>query len=79
MSTNLEYIASKRQGKWESRRQASDAQREKGQLRSIVRDKKQRILFVWRTKWKFCSGVEKMRNPSGHQFKVKMGGSEKKN
>ena len=36
MSTNLEYKARERQGKRESRRQASEAQREKGQLRSIV-------------------------------------------
>ena len=27
---------------------------------------------------KFCSGGEKMRNPSGHQCKVKMSGSENK-
>ena len=46
MSTNLEYKARERQGKRESRRQASEAQREKGQLRSIVRDKKQRRLFL---------------------------------
>ena len=26
----------------------------------------------------FVAGVEKMRNPSGHQFKVKMSGSKKK-
>ena len=46
MSTNLEYRARERQGKRESRRRASEAQREKGQLRSIVRDKKQRRLFL---------------------------------
>ena len=34
--------------------------------------------FVGKTTWKFCSGGEKMRNPSGHQCKVKMSGSEKK-
>ena len=46
MSTNLEYRATERQGKRESRLQANEAQREKGQLRSIVRDKKQRRLFL---------------------------------
>ena len=46
MSTNLEYRARERQGKRKSRRQASEAQREKVQLRSIVRDKKQRRLFL---------------------------------
>ena len=46
MSTTLEYRASERQGKRESRRQASEAQREKRQLRSIVRKKKQRRPFL---------------------------------
>ena len=39
MSANLEYRARERQRKRESRRQASEAQREKGQ-RSGARDKK---------------------------------------
>ena len=47
MSTNLEYRGRQRQGKRESRRQASEAQGEKGQLGSIVRDKKQRRLFCF--------------------------------
>ena len=34
--------------------------------------------FVGKTTWRFFSGGEKMRNPSGHQCKVKMRGSEKK-
>ena len=78
MSTNLEYRASERQGKRKSRRQASEAQREKGQLRYIVWDKAKETFFVGRTKWKFCSGDEKIRNPSGHQCMVKMSGSGKK-
>ena len=50
-------------GKRESRRQASEAQREKGQQRSRARDKKQRRhFFVGRTTSKFCSGGNKMRN-----------------
>ena len=66
-------------GKRESRRQASEAQREKGRQRSRARDKKQRRhFFVGRTTWKFCSGGDKMRNSSGHQCKVKMSGSENK-
>ena len=42
MSTNLEYSARERQGKRESRRQASETQREKGRQRSRARHKKQR-------------------------------------
>ena len=43
MSTNLEYRAGERPRKRESRRQASEAQREKGRQswRSRARDKKQ--------------------------------------
>ena len=79
MSTNLECRAWERQRKRESRRQASEAQREKGQQRSRARDKNKGDSFlVGKTTWKFCSGGEKMRNPSGHQCKVKMSGSEKK-
>ena len=49
MSTNLEYRARERQGKRESRRQAREAQGEKGQLGSIVRDKNKGDFFVGRT------------------------------
>ena len=42
MSTNLEYRSGERQRKRESRRWASEAQREKGRQRSRARDKKQR-------------------------------------
>ena len=50
MSTNLEYRAREGQRKRESRRQASKAQREKGQQTSRARDKKQkRHFFVGRT------------------------------
>ena len=79
MSTNLEYRARERQRKRESRRQASEAQREKGRQRSRARDKKQRRhFFVGRITWKFCSGGDKMGNASsGHQWKVKISGSEK--
>ena len=77
MSTNLQCRAWERQWKRESRRQTSEAQREKGQQRSRARDKKQRrLIFVGKTTWKFCSGGEKMRNPSGHQCNMKMSGSE---
>ena len=79
MSTNLEYRARRRLRKRESRRQASEAQREKGWQRSRARDNKTKETFcVGRTTWKFCSGGDKMRNASGHQCKVKMSGSEKK-
>jgi len=79
MSTNLEYRTGERQRKIESRRQASEAQPEKGRHRSRARDKKQsRHFFVRRTTWKFCSGGDKMRNASGHQCKEKMSGSKKK-
>ena len=46
MSTNLEYRARERQRKIESRRQVSEAQREKGRQRSRARDKKQRRHFL---------------------------------
>ena len=45
MSTNLEYRARETQGKRESRRLATEAQREKGRRRSRARDKKQRRHF----------------------------------
>ena len=73
MSTNLEYRAIEGQRKRESRRQASEAQRKKGRQRSRARDKKQRsyfIVVVGRSTWKFCSGGNKIRNASGHQYKV---------
>ena len=69
MSTNLEYRAGERQRKRESRRQASEAQREKS---------KGDIFFVGSTTWKFCSGGDKIRNASGHQCKIKMSGSKEK-
>ena len=79
MSTNLECRARERPRKRESRRQASEAQREKGRQRSGARDKKQRRhFFVERRTLKFCSGGNKMRNASGHQGKVKMSGNGKK-
>ena len=79
MSTNLEYRAGERQRKRESRRHASEAQREKGRQRSRARDKQQRRhFFGTRTTSHFCSCSEKIRNASGHQCKVKMSGSEKK-
>ena len=79
MSTNLEYREGERQRKRESRRQAGEAQRVKGRQRSRARDKKQRRhFFVGRITWKFCSGGDKMGNASsGHQWKVKISGSEK--
>ena len=78
MSTNLEYRTGEILRKRESRRQASEAQREKGRQRSRARDKKQwRHSFVERTTGKFCSGSDKMRNASSHQCKVKMRGSER--
>ena len=40
--------------------------------------KQRRHFFVERTTSKYCSEREKMRNASGHQWKVKMSGSEKK-
>ena len=50
MSTNLEYGARERQRKRESRRQASEAQLEKGRQESRARDKKERIyVFVGKT------------------------------
>ena len=47
MSTNLEYRAGERHRKRESRRQASEAQREKGRQswRSRARDKKTKEAF----------------------------------
>ena len=82
MSTSLEYRARERQRKRESRRQACEAQREKGRQRSRARDKKNKnkgdFIFCWKNNMKICSGGDKIRNASGHQYKVKMSGSEKK-
>ena len=51
MSTNLDYRARETQRKRASRRQASEAPREKGRQRFRARDKKQRthFCFVGRT------------------------------
>ena len=46
MSTNLEYRAGQRQRKRESRRQGSEAQREKWRQRSRVRDKNKGDIFL---------------------------------
>ena len=77
MFTNLEYKARERQRKRESRRRASEAQREIRRQRSRARDEKQRRHFLLEFSSN-KSGVDKMRNASGHQCKVKMSGSEKK-
>ena len=75
-STNLEYRATERQRIRESRRQASEAQREKGYKDLERKRKKQRRpFFVGRTTWKFLSSGEKMRNARATNA---MGGSEKK-
>ena len=80
MSTNLEYIARERQRKRESRRLASETQREKGRQGFRARDEKlKEIFFCWKNNMEIlCSGGDKMRNASSHQCKVKMSGSEKK-
>ena len=46
MSTNLEYRARERLRKRESRRQASEAQREKGRQRFKARDKNKGDIFL---------------------------------
>ena len=46
MSTNLEYRAGERQRKIESRRQASEAQREKGRQRSSQEIKNKGDIFL---------------------------------
>ena len=46
MSTNLEYRAGERQKNRESRRQASEAQQEKGRQRSRARDKNPGVHFL---------------------------------
>ena len=79
MSTNLEYRARERQRKRESRRQASEAQREKDD-RDLEREiKKQRRHFLLEEQHEnVVAAVTKLRNASGQQCKVKMSGSEKK-
>ena len=79
MSTNLEYRARERQRKRESRRQASEAQREKDD-RDLEREiKKQRRHFLLEEQHEnVVAAVTKMRNASGQHCKVKMSGSEKK-
>ena len=78
MSTNLEYRAREKQRKRESGWQASEAQREKGRQGLRVRDKKPKeTFFVGRTTGKFCSGIDKMRNASGNQCKVKIAAVKK--
>ena len=71
MATILEYKAR------ESRRQASEAQREIGRQRSRVRDKHKGDIFLLEFSSN-KSGGDKMSNASGRQCKVKMSGSEKK-
>ena len=73
MPTNLEYRAGERLRKRESRRQASEAQREKGR-QSLKRGHHEN----WKNNMKILSGGDKMRNATGYQCKVKMSGSEKK-
>ena len=52
MSTNFEYKERGRQGKSESRRQVSKAQREKERQRARARDKKQGSKFCWKNNLK---------------------------
>ena len=63
MSTNLENRERETQRKRESRRQASEAQREKSnrELQQEIKNK-----GIGTTTWKCCSGGEKMRNATGH-------------
>ena len=53
---------------------------EKNSDRELEREIKNRgNIFGWKNNIKkFCSGEEEMRNPSGHQCKLKMRGSKKK-
>ena len=68
MSTNLEYKERERQRWRESRRQASETQREEKRLIARARDKKKKgNMFCWRYNKKFCGAVEKMRNAKCHQ------------
>ena len=81
MSTNLEFRTRESQRKEKVGGRPAKLNEKKGRQRSRARDKKKKAketFFVGRTTRKFCSGGGKMRNASGHQCKVKMGGSEKK-
>ena len=81
MSTNLEYRARESHRKEKVGGRPAKLNEKKGRQRSRARDIKKRTketFFVGRTTRKFCSGGGKMRNASGHQCKVKMGGCEKK-
>ena len=77
MSTNMEYKEKEIQRKRESRRQASEAQREKEQQWAGARDKKQRRHFLLEEQHeKFVAAVTKWEMLAA--TKVKMSGSEKK-
>ena len=81
MSTNLEYRARESQRKEKVGGRPAKLNEKKGRQRSRARDKKKRTMetfFCWKNNEKiFFAGGGKMRNASGHQCKVKMGGSEK--
>ena len=65
MSTNLEYRAGERQRKRESRRQASEPQREIGRQRPRARDKKQRRHFLLEEQHEnFVAAVTKWEMPA---------------
>ena len=67
MSTNLEYRARETQRKRESRRQASEVQREKGRQKSRARDKKKGEIFLLEEQHEnFVAVLGKIRNASGH-------------
>ena len=59
MSTNLEYRARETQRKRESRRQTSEAQREKGRQRFRARDKKKDIFLLEEQHENFVTRVTK--------------------
>ena len=59
MSTNLEYGARERQRKRESRRQASEAQREKGRQRSRASEIKKETVFLEEQHVNFVAVVTK--------------------
>ena len=59
MSTNLEYGERERQRKIESRRQAIQAQREKGRHRSRAREKKGDIFLLEEQHENFVAAVTK--------------------
>ena len=80
MSTNLEYRASRKDREKEKvGGRPAKLNEKKGDRDLEQRDEKQsKHFFVERTRWKFCSVGDKMRNASDHQCKVKMSGREKK-